>query len=138
MSMSERAVKWAKKLSGAVRKQRIDAQKPQMVKLEKEATEHLVAIELAVKQLIRGAPLLLVPYYIIFGKEIYRVLKTHSDETAQNEICMLATKWYTRGLDATLLNRLTAFISAGKIHCITPLVPFRFDISLLDGTDALT
>jgi len=131
--MLERAEKWAKKLSGSVRKQRIDAQKPQMVRLEKEATEHLVAIELAVKELARGEPLVHLPYYIIFGKELYRLSKTYSSEAWINEAEVLEEKWRARGLNMDVLQKIKEFY----LQSYKNWQHFKLDISELDGPHRL-
>ena len=131
--MLERTEKWAKKLSGATRKQRIDAQKPQMVRLEKEATEHLVAIELAVKELARGEPLVHLPYYIIFGKELYRLSKKHKGFSWVEEAEILEDKWKARGLSNTILNSIKEFY----MQMYKNWKVFRLDISELDGPHRL-
>lgn len=129
--MNERAKKWAAKLSGDVRKQRIDAQKPDMVRQEAEATKALVKIEEEIKQLVQGEPLLHVPYYIIFAKEIYRLNKTHSSQALIAEAYILEEKWRARGLDHEILEKIKGmYIEAYKNY-------FKLDISYLDGIDLL-
>jgi len=116
--MINRAEKYKSKIDGDVAKQRYDATKDLAVKKEKLATYDLVIIEKQIKTICQGVSTILLPYYIIFGKEIYRILKTHTDETAANEICILANKWYVRGLQAQYLNNITSLYSGGKIRCI--------------------
>ena len=131
--MARGAEKWAAKLSGDSRKAAIDRQKNRMCKLEKQATEALIQIEREVKQICQGTSTLLIPYYIIFGKEIYRLRRHHKDETLINEAVILETKWEARGLDANLLDAIKTFY----IPAYKPPVYFRLDISLLDGPDVL-
>jgi len=132
--MSSRTDKWTAKLSGDVRKQRYDAQKPQMVKLETEATNALVKIEEEVKQLIRGELLLHVPYYIIFGKELYRLSKSSSSQAWINEAEILQAKWTARGLNGLVLNKIKEFY----LQCYKAWTYFLLDTSLLDGEDRLS
>ena len=130
---NKRAKKWEKKLSGAVRKQRIDAQKSQMDILEKEASEDFEEIEINIKRMVQGCPHLYIPYYIIFAKEIYSKQKKFSGQTLMNELAILDEKWRMRGLDMITLNRIKNFY----IPTYPYLNLFKFDLSLLDGPDVL-
>ena len=132
--MTRGAEKWAAKLSGDNRKRLYDTQKERMARLEKEATESLVKIEQEVKQIVMGESILHVPYYIIFGKEIFRLKQHHREQTLINEAIILEQKWESRGLDNSLLEEIKKFyIPAYEIPGY-----FRFDVSLLDGTDVLS
>jgi hypothetical protein len=134
--MATRAEKWAAKLSGSARKQRYDAQKPQMVRLEAEATEALVKIEKEVKQMVQGEPVILLPYYIIFGKELHRLITHHTDKTLINEAIILEQKWSSRGLKDFFLDRMKHYYI--QPYVTPPAIPwFRLDISLLDGPDIM-
>ena len=131
--MARGSEKWAAKLSGDNRKLLYDRQKNLMARLEAEATRELVQIEHEVKQICQGTSALLIPYYIIFGKEIYRLKKHHQDETLIDEAVILERKWEARGLDANLLETIKEFY----IPSYKPSAYFRLDISLLDGPDVL-
>jgi len=131
--MTNRLKKWAKKLSGDNRKRLYDAQKPQMIKLEAEATKELVKIENEVKKLVEGEPTFYLPYYIIFGKEIYKLRKKYIGLTLIIEAEILVQKWENRGLDIILLEKIKIFY-LGTRKSITY---FQFDLSLLDGQDIL-
>lgn len=136
-SAKKRADKWKAKLSGDNRKRLYDVQKERMVRLETEATNDLVQIELQIKQMAQGQPILHLPYYIIFGKEIYSKRKKFKAQTLINELGILDDKWEARGLDATLLNQIKRFY-VQDYPPIPPVAdPFRLDISLLDGPDVL-
>jgi len=131
--IAERVSRYTKKLSGDNRKKLYDSQKASMSRQEKAETEELVKVELQVKQLVQGEGILRVPYYIIFGKEIYSKARAHTDSTLINEVEILQTKWIKRGLDWETLDKIKKFyVQAYKIN-----MPFRLDISLLDGHDRL-
>ena len=104
-----RIEKYKAKLDGDVRKRLYDTQKERMVKLETEATIDLVKIELEIKQMAQGQPIIHLPYYIIFGKEIYSKRKKFKSQTLINELGILDDKWEARGLDPTLLNQIKRF-----------------------------
>lgn len=131
---TNRIKKWTKKLSGDNRKRLYDLQKPDMVRKEKQATEDLVKIENQVKQIVQGESILYIPYYIIFGKEIYKLTRKFTALTLQNEACIRFVKWQARGLDTDVLNNILSLFSIDCEIC----VPFRLDISFLDGCDYLT
>jgi len=131
--MSSRIDKWTAKLRGSTRKQRYDAQKKEMCRKEKTATEKLVQIEKQVKQVVQGESLLHIPYYIIFAKEIWKRASYHTHQTLVNEVEILQQKWIKRGLNWQLLDRI-------KLLYASPYKPgdfFRLDTSLLDGNDRL-
>jgi len=131
--MARGAEKWAAKLSGDNRKLLYDKQKNQMSKLEAEATRELVQIENEIKQICQGASLLHIPYYIIFGKELYKLRNNHSAATLITEAEILEEKWRTRGLDYSLLNKIKTFY----IQAYETMQYFKCDISDLDGTHVL-
>jgi len=107
--MKSRIEKYAKKISGENRKRLYDTQKDQMVRLETRASIDLAKIELQVKQMAQGYPALYLPYYIIFGKEIYKKQNKFKGQTLLNELRILDDKWDRRGLDTTLLNTIKRF-----------------------------
>lgn len=128
-----RIERWKEKLSGDTRKQRYDSQKQFMVRKEANATRDLVRIEEEVKILTQGEPIILIPYYIIFAKEIYSKQNKYKSRTLINEIEILETKWIRRGLSGTLLDHLKEFyVEEYKL-----LKHFHLDISLLDGAEVL-
>ena len=132
-----RIEKYKKKLSGDNRKRLYDAQKDTMVKLEKIASADLEKIEIQIKSMAQGYPVLYLPYYIIFAKEIYSKQKRFKGQTLLNELRILDDKWSRRGLDATLLNTIKRFYVPTYPPLVPPPVYFRLDISLLDGPDVL-
>lgn len=132
--MTTRAERYANKLSGDVRKKRYDAQKPLMVKQEAAATNALVKIETQIKQIVQGEPIILIPYYIIFGKEIYSKQKKFKAQTLVNEIEILEEKWRARGLNWELLEIIKLFY----VEAYKNLAHFKLDISFLDGPHVLS
>lgn len=104
--MATRAEKWAIKLSGDNRKRLYDVQKKRMVELESKATSDLVEIEKEIKETANGVSTILLPYYIIFGKEIYSKMQKHSSESLLNEVEILQEKWIKRGLDWQILDSI--------------------------------
>ena len=128
--MIKRAVKWAQKLSGINRGRLYDAQKSQMVKLETIASVDLEKIEIQIKSMAQGYPALHLPYYIIFGKEIYKRQNKFKGQTLLNELRILDDKWERRGLDGDLLEKIKVFYvpTYRKLICIVA----RFDVGRFD------
>ena len=109
-----------------------ESQKKQMIRGEAQASKDFEIIELTVKKLMGVVPLVHIPYYIIFAKEIYKLKKKHSAETLLKEVEIKQMKWISRGLDWQKLDDIkelyTSYIGGDF---------FRLDISLLDGNDRL-
>lgn len=128
--MKGRIEKFRNKLDGEIRGKLFDAQKERMVANQIQPTKDLVQIELKVKGICDGEPLPLIYYYIIFGKEMYRISNSHTGETLINEAVILEEKWHSRGLSYPFLEKIKEIFI--KIN------PFLLDISLLDGNDRLS
>lgn len=105
----KRIEKYKKKISGDIRKKLYDSQKEQMVRLETKASADLEKIEIQIKQMAQGYPALHLPYYIIFGKEIYKKQNKFKGQTLLNELEILDKKWEMRGLNSTLLKEIKNF-----------------------------
>jgi len=132
--MGRRIEKFKKKLDGAVRGKLFDAQKEQMVANETQPTKDLVEIELQVKEICDGEPTIFLPYYIIFGKEIYSKANKHKGKAFYNEVMILEDKWEARGLNPHLceiIKNIWGIPIPGELI-------FRLDISELDGPDLLS
>lgn len=132
--MKKRIRKWKKTLDGNKQKRAFDIQKPYMVRKEAAATSKLVEIEKQVKDIAQGQPTTLLPYYIIFGKEILKKINKSTSQTLINEVLILEQKWEARGLDPILLEQIKNLY----IQPYTYIRPFRYDISLLDGDHVLS
>jgi hypothetical protein len=130
----ERARKYAKKINAGVIGARYDAQKEMMVRGERNYFASAQEIEIKIKKLVDGISSLNQIYYIIFAKEIQKIIKTHTaGNTVMEEMEILQKKWETRGLDENIMNKI-------KVMLVPSYVPpsyFIMDISLLDGPDIL-
>lgn len=131
--MSSRIEKYAKKISGTIRKRLYDAQKEQMVKLETQASIDFEKIEIQVKGMVQDQPALHLPYYMIFAKEIYSKKKKLTGQTLINELKILDEKWNRRGLDWTTLENIKNFY----VPAYPEGLVFIMDLSLLDGPAGL-
>lgn len=132
--MSQRLEKWKKTLDSDKQKKAFDNLKPFMAELEAIHTKALVKIEKEIKEICQGVATTLLPYYIIFGKEIYSKQRKFKDLTLLNEVVILEQKWESRGLDPIILERIKRFYVQPYLY----ITPFRCDISLLDGPHILS
>lgn len=107
--MENRITKFAKKISGEIRGKRYDAQKDEMVRLEKIASDDFEIIENQVKGIIDGEPVILHHFYMAFAKEIYSKQKRYKGQTLINELRILDDKWERRGLNPALLTAIKTF-----------------------------
>lgn len=128
--MSKRIEKFKKKLDGTIRGALFDAQKETMAANEVQPTKDLVKIEMQVKEICDGEPTILLPYYIIFGKEIYSKANKHKGISLYDEVMILEAKWEARGLTPYLLEIIKNIWGVA--------IPFRLDISELDGVHLLS
>lgn len=106
-SADRRIAKYKAKIDGDVHKNRYDATKDLAVASEEAYCPNAELLENAVKLAIDGVDVILLPYYIIFGKEVKKALENHTTNTANAEIATIRQKWGPaptgRGLtDATL------------------------------------
>jgi len=131
--MATRAERYEAKLSGSRRAELYEAQKRRMIEQEKAANDDFVKIELEVKRICNGVPMVHLPYYIIFAKEIYRLKRRCAAQTLINEVIIRERKWEARGLSVNRLEDIKEFY----LQAYTRPVIFRCDISLLDGPDRL-
>ncbi|MBA7543960.1 hypothetical protein ES705_36304 [subsurface metagenome] len=130
--MSNRIEKFAKKISGDVRKKLYDAQKEQMVKLETAYFRDHEKIQNQVKQIIGGVSSILHHYYMDFAMEIYSKQKKFSGQTLLNELTILNNKWEMRGLDSDLLLKIKRiYVPAYPI----PAPPPAGNIWIVDKSD---
>lgn len=110
-----------------------ETSKERAVEKEKIATEKLVYIEEAIKRIADGQPIIHLPYYIIFGKEIYSKTLKHESETLWDEICILEKKWRTRGLAGSILEEIEYLLAPDYRSCLT--IPFDARV-IWTGTNA--
>lgn len=131
---TQRLNKFKAKLVGDIAKDRVDKygdiQKRNFARSIKKQTE----IEQEIKNIVGDyTSLIELPYYIIFGKEINKLMEKYQDNLLISELEVLQNKWEDRGLNSILLNNIkTYYVQAYK-----PAAYFIMDISLLDGPDVL-
>jgi len=102
-----RIQKYAAKVDSDVAKNRYDATRDLSIASETAYQPNAEILENAVKAAIDGVDAILLPYYIIFGKQVKKALENHTTNTANAEIATLRQLWGPtpkgRGLvDATL------------------------------------
>jgi len=136
-----RASKYAKKIDSEVIKNRIDSQKESMVDQQRDYFPSAVEVEVKVKDLLDGESNFKIVYYIIFAKEIQKIIKKHgggrsligTQSTMYQELEIMQEKWLRRGLDPEKLTQVKLML--------VPNYPiyenFILDDSLLDGSDRL-
>ncbi len=97
-SATYRASKYDSKLVGDVIKNRIDAQRDSMVSQATSKFSELAAVETDVKQLMEtwGLNVILVPSFMAFGRQCYKITNKHSGDIAHDEICLRLVDWRTR------------------------------------------
>ena len=106
-SAERRIAKYTAKINGDVHKNRYDATADLATASEDVYCPNAEILENAVKLAIDGVNAILLPYYIIFGKQVKKALENHNTLTANKEIATLRQLWGPapagRGLvDATL------------------------------------
>ena len=109
---SRRIAKYKAKIDGDVHKNRYDATKDISTASEDAYCPNAEALELAVKTAIDGVPAILLPYYIIFGKQVKKALENHETATGQQEIDTFHDIWERRGLDPTTLDTVETTVKA--------------------------
>lgn len=133
---TQRKDKFRAKIVGDVAKQRTDAYEKQQKRNFREVIGEQVRIETEVKEIVgKSTTLLLLPYYIIFAKEVVSKAKKYKGVTLYREMEVLQNLWGGRGLDISLMNK----IKQHYVPAYTPIIVtyFRLDTSLLDGPDSL-
>jgi hypothetical protein len=113
-SSANRVSKYDAKMVGDVVKNRIDAQRDSMVAQETTVFGDLVNIEEAVKTLLEGwgVSVVVIPSYLAFARECYRINKTHAGSIGVDEMCYSAAHWASRGLLIYYLQQI-AFTATG-------------------------
>jgi len=124
---NERANKYIAKINGEYFKKRVEQLKRQMARNEKEWQKTAVKIEQEMKSFLDSInDKMFQVYYIVFAKEINRLMKTESGESLAQEIEILQQKWWRRGL-----NRDTLY-SIKEYYLPTYENVLRFDIGRFD------
>ncbi len=105
---SRRLEKWDAMYSGDVLSQKLAGYKEKMKEQlatifpEQEALENEVKVILSEA----GTPSILNPFYLNFGREVYKYAKKFSGPQLLKEIDVLINKWHARTLDKDILERI--------------------------------
>ena len=120
-SSANRVAKYDAKLVGDVVKNRIDAQRDSMVAQETTKFGELVAAEEATKNLLVGwgISVTLIPSYLAFGRQCYRIDATHQGTIGVNEMCYAAEHWELRGLLLYYLQQIAFAVTGVDISSCT-------------------
>jgi len=107
-SSAYRSTKYSAKIVGDVIKNRIDAQRDSMVEQATTQFGNLVAIEEQVKALLTnwGVNVTLVPFYLAFARQCYKITRKHSGDIAHDEICIRHDDWAARNLTSFYLQTI--------------------------------
>ncbi|GAI95017.1 unnamed protein product [marine sediment metagenome] len=100
-----RAQKYAAKVVGDVVKNRIDAQKDNMIANATPAFADLATKEADIGGYIDslGINVMLKPFYMSYGRKLYMLQNKHEGIAYENEACIATYAWERRGLDAARL-----------------------------------
>lgn len=112
MPASRRIAKYTAKIVGDVHKNRYDATKAISVASEDAYCPLAVILENAVKTAIDGVQAILLPYYLIFGRQVAKALLNHTAATATLEIDNFHAIWVQRGLVSATLDIVEATVRA--------------------------
>ena len=98
---TRRSSKYAAKIVGDVVKNRIDAQKTDMVDQATDRFGEIVAKELAINQKIEawGVHSIEKPFYLSYGRKLYGLGRKHTGDTLVEEACIATHAFIERGLD---------------------------------------
>lgn len=120
-SSANRIAKYDAKLVGDVIKNRIDAQRDSMVAQETGKFGDLVGVEEAAKNLLVGwgTSVVLIPSYLAFARECYRIDNKHQGEIGVNEMCIAAAKWNSRDLLLYYLQQIAFAVTGVDISSCT-------------------
>jgi len=115
-SSAHRIAKYDAKMVGDVVKNRIDAQRDGMVSQETTQFGNLVTLEEGVKTLLEGwgISVTLIPSYLSFARQCYKINRKHQGTIMINEICYAAEHWELRGLNIYYLQQI-AFTAVGAV-----------------------
>ena len=105
---SRRIEKYKAKIDSDVFKNRYDATKDLSVASEETYCPNAQILEEAIKEEIDGVPAILLPYYLIFAKQVKKALENHATSTAQQEIDTFKMIWERRGLNSATLDAVEA------------------------------
>lgn len=112
MPASRRIKKYSAKIDGDVHKNRYDATRDISITSENAYQPLAEALENAVKTAIDGVQAILLPYYLIFGRQVAKILLNHTTATGQAEIDNAHAIWVQRGLVSATLDTVETTVKA--------------------------
>ena len=112
MAASRRIAKYKAKIDGDVHKNRYDATRDISIASENAYQPLAVILENAVKTAIDGVQAILLPYYLIFGRQVAKILLNHETTTGQLEIDNAHAIWVQRGLVSATLDTVETTVKA--------------------------
>jgi sulfur transfer complex TusBCD TusB component (DsrH family) len=134
---TQRTNKYKKKIISEIIKERAQELRKMMIEQEKEYFKEAVKVENEIKNLMANkTDKINAVYYIIFAKEILKLMKKHKGESLINEVYIIENKWKARGLNEETLKEIE-YLYLPIIKPIPTIEYFRLDISVLDGPDVL-
>ncbi len=122
VSGDRRAKKYAAKIVGDVVKNRIDAQREDMIANATPEFAALAAKEIAIGSYVdaQGVNVMLKPFYMSYGRKLYMLQKKHESVAYENEACIATFAWQRRGLDITnLIYIANSFFDVDVTDCST-------------------
>lgn len=120
-SSANRIAKYDAKLVGDVIKNRIDAQRAGMVSQETIKFGELETVETNCKTLLVGwgVSVTLIPSYLAYARECYRINATHQGAIGITEMCIAANKWEARLLNIYYLQQIAFSVTGVTINSCT-------------------
>ncbi len=103
-----RKEKYEAKLDPEIVKMRLTALRPKMIEQVSDIFPSLVSLEEAAKTILdaEGVPISLYPMYLSYCRELWRLVNNFGGEVLFNEVRICETKWQSRALSPTVLERL--------------------------------
>lgn len=82
--------------------------KPEVVARIKGSFDDIYAMEGEVRQVLNsaGVSVILYPFYLAFGRQVWKLAQRISGESAALEAAVLAAKWTARGLSTAVLETI--------------------------------
>ena len=132
----DRVRRYRAKINGDVLKARADELKEQMERAQAIWLRGTVKIEQEMKSMLQNiSDRLNTIYYIVFAKEINKVMRKFSGGTLMIELEILQNKWIARGLNVNTLDSIKTYYIPSYVPVVIGY--FLLDESLLDGEDVL-
>jgi hypothetical protein len=107
---SRRIIKYSAKIQPDVIKQRFKDEKDSMVDQVTQQFSTLAQLEANAKAILdeNEVATYLIPFYLSFVRQLYRITRTHTGTTANTEAQLYKSIWVARGLDDDVLIALAS------------------------------